>query len=54
MKLDFPYEYVMVIGDYKVPGPDEGPESVTHWCALARYRNRIYNQLLTDMPWIDT
>ena len=29
-------------------------EIVVNRCALARYRNRIYNRLFTDVPWLDT
>lgn len=26
MRLDFPYEYIIIIKDYEIPGPDKGPE----------------------------
>ena len=39
-----------------MPWLDTGIESLNSSCryALAGYKNRIYNQLLTYMPWLDT
>lgn len=31
MSFEFPDEYVMFIRDYKIPGPDEGPELEARW-----------------------
>ena len=31
MKFDFPDEDVMVIGDYEIPEPDEGPKPGARW-----------------------
>ena len=34
MMFDFPDEDVMVIADYKIPGPDEGPEPGARWIPM--------------------
>ena len=34
MKFDFPDKDVMVIGDYKIPRPDEGPEPGACWTLM--------------------
>ena len=34
MKFEIPDEDVIVIGDYKIPGPDEGPEPGEHWTLM--------------------
>ena len=34
MKFDFPNEDVMVIDDYTIPGPDEGPEPGARWTLM--------------------
>lgn len=31
LKFDFPYEDIMVVKDYEIPGPDEGPELGERW-----------------------
>ena len=34
MKFDFPDEDVMVIGDYEIPRPNEGPEPGARWILM--------------------
>ena len=31
MNFEFPDESIMFIGDYEIPGPDEGPEPGERW-----------------------
>ncbi|XP_050908974.1 uncharacterized protein LOC127122723 [Lathyrus oleraceus] len=31
MRFDFPYEDILFIGDYVIPGPEEGPEPGLRW-----------------------
>ncbi|XP_050909157.1 uncharacterized protein LOC127122928 [Lathyrus oleraceus] len=34
LKLDFPNEDTMVVKDYEIPGPDEGPEPMERWTLM--------------------